>query len=235
MLINDDLSKRTIVHADRMDWVASPIKGVDRRMLFRIGGEKARATSIVRYAPASRFSHHQHIGGEEFLVLDGVFQDESGDFPAGSYVRNPPGSGHAPGSDQGCVIFVKLWQFRAQDQARIAHLPGEGKVLTPRPGATSCQLLFDGKNERVTLEDWQAGADIEITNPDGLEILVLSGTYFDGQDVCARWTWQRLPAGDALKARVGGDGTRVWMKAGALLHDDVCAFEDAGSEKEKRP
>jgi hypothetical protein len=81
MLINEDLTKPVLIHADRIDWVPSPAKGVDRRMLFRIGEEKARATSIVRYASGSRFARHEHTGGEEFLVLDGVFQDESGDFP----------------------------------------------------------------------------------------------------------------------------------------------------------
>src|SRR6516165_7170873 len=62
------------------------------RPVHRIGDEVARATSVVRYAPKSRFSAHIHGGGEEFLVLDGVFQDEHGDFPVGSYIRNPPTS-----------------------------------------------------------------------------------------------------------------------------------------------
>src|SRR6516164_3417206 len=99
MLLNDNLSARTLVHAAGLDWVPSLAKGVERRMLFRIGDEKARATSIVRYAPGSRFARHGHPGGEEFLVLEGMFQDESGYFPVGTYVRNPPGTGHAPSSE----------------------------------------------------------------------------------------------------------------------------------------
>ena len=98
MELNADFSQRAVVHAARLPWVASPMAGVERRMLDRIGAEVARATSIVRYAPQSRFSPHVHGGGEEFLVLDGVFQDEHGDYPAGSYVRNPPTSRHTPGS-----------------------------------------------------------------------------------------------------------------------------------------
>lgn len=233
MLINEDLSKRAVVHADRIEWIPSPIKGVDRRMLFRIGGEKARASSIVRYAAGSRFSHHQHPGGEEFLVLDGVFQDGTGDFPAGSYVRNPPGTGHAPGSDDGCVILVKLWQFKAGDRDRVICRPGEGASVTPRTGATSSRLLFDGKDERVLLEEWQPGAEIAVENPDGLEVLVLAGEITEGGEVHDRWTWLRLPPGQPLRARVGQDGARVWMKEGTLLHDDVCKFEDAESAKEK--
>ena len=137
MLLNEDLSKRTLVNAGSLDWVPSPTQGVDRRMLFRLGAEKARATSIVRYAPGSLFPRHAHSGGEEFLVLDGVFQDETGDFPVGTYVRNPPGSSHAPGSADGCTIFVRLWQFAADDRERVVCRPGEGQVLPRRPGATA--------------------------------------------------------------------------------------------------
>src|SRR5215475_7204554 len=119
MELNADFSQRVAAHAARLPWVASPIAGVDRRMLDRIGEEVARATSIVRYAPASRFSAHTHGGGEEFLVLDGVFQDEHGDYPAGSYVRNPPTSRHTPSSAPGCVLFVKLWQFDPSDRTPV--------------------------------------------------------------------------------------------------------------------
>ena len=106
MEINSDFSKQAIVHSDRLEWLPSPMPGVERRMLDRIGDEVARATSIVRYAPNSKFSAHVHGGGEEFFVLDGVFQDEHGDYPVGSYVRNPPQSSHTPSSDLGCTIFV---------------------------------------------------------------------------------------------------------------------------------
>ena len=97
MDLNADFTKRVVVHAATLDWKPSPMPGVERRMLYRIGEEVARATSIVRYAPESQFSPHVHGGGEEFLVLEGVFQDEHGDFPEGSYVRNPPQSRHTPG------------------------------------------------------------------------------------------------------------------------------------------
>ena len=119
MELNADFSAKALVHSDQVEWLASPMKGVDRRMLDRIGGEVARATSIVRYAPGSHFSPHTHTGGEEFIVLEGVFQDEHGDFPAGTYVRNPPTTSHTPGSEPGCVIFVKLWQFDMDDRTQF--------------------------------------------------------------------------------------------------------------------
>jgi len=122
MRINADFSRRAAVAGGDADWVHSPESGVDRIMLDRVGDEVARATSIVRYAPGSEFPHHAHAKGEEFLVLDGVFSDETGDFPAGSYLRNPPGSGHAPFSERGCTLFVKLHQFQADDLAPVSTL-----------------------------------------------------------------------------------------------------------------
>src|SRR6478735_1617273 len=98
MQLNADFSQRVAVPGAELAWTPSPIAGVERRMLDRIGGEVARATSIVRYEPASSFAAHTHGGGEEFFVRERVFCDEDGDFPAGTYVRNPPTSRHTPGS-----------------------------------------------------------------------------------------------------------------------------------------
>jgi anti-sigma factor ChrR (cupin superfamily) len=224
MLLNADLADRALVHAAKLDWVASPVKGVERRMLFRIGEEKARATSIVRYTPGSHFSRHGHPGGEEFLVLEGTFQDETGDFPAGTYVRNPPGSGHAPGASAGCTIFVKLWQFRKTDREHVVRLPGEGAAACSRPGVSSARILFEAAGERVLLEAWQANAEVELPNPQGLELLVLAGTFMAGPDTLERWSWLRLPPGEALRACAGPQGTHIWCKCAPLLHEDVCAF-----------
>ena len=115
MNINDDFSARIAACAADTTWTPSPLPGVDRRMLDRVGDEVARATSIVRYAPGSHFDRHVHDGGEEILVLEGVFSDESGDYSAGTYLRNPPGSAHAPFSREGCLLFVKLRQFAPGD------------------------------------------------------------------------------------------------------------------------
>ncbi len=224
MRINDDFSRPVIVHASRQDWVPSPAAGVHRRMLFRIGEEKARATSIVRYAPASAFPRHTHTGGEEFVVLDGVFQDEHGDYPAGAYIRNPPGTSHVPGSKNGCTIFVRLWQFRRDDRAQTVRQPGEGEHVPPRPGATAATVLFDDGHEDVRLEDWQAGASVTVENTKGLEFFVLRGGLTTGGEILEPSAWGRLPAGMALQAQASQNGARVWIKRGPLLHEDVCAF-----------
>src|SRR4051794_21301004 len=217
MELNADFSQRVAVHAARLPWVASPIVGVDRRMLDRVGEEVARATSIVRYAPASRFSAHTHGGGEEFLVLDGVFQDEHGDYPAGSYIRNPPTSSHTPGSAEGCTLFVKLWQFDLADRTEVRLVTTE-QVFVPadgRPGV-SVLPLFQDAVEQVHLEQWAPFARVDITVPGGLELLVLSGSFTEHGMLFVEQSWLRLPAGAVFAGAAGPAGCRVWVKSGHL-------------------
>lgn len=224
--LNDDLGAPVIVRAAALDWVQSPASGIERRPLFRIGAEIARATSIVRYAPGSRFPRHTHPGGEEFLVLQGTFQDETGEYPAGTYVRNPPGSAHSPGSDAGCILFVKLWQFRKDDRERVLRLPGEGEPAAARSGVLYSLVMFHSAYERVMMEEWRAGARVELPNSEGLELLVLEGGFVAGAERLEPLSWLRLPPGHALDARVDARGARVWYKLAPLLHNSVCTFED---------
>jgi quercetin dioxygenase-like cupin family protein len=221
MRINTDLTTPVTVHAGALDWVASPAAGVDRKMLYRRGDEVARATSLVRYAPGSAFPAHVHSGGEEILVLDGTFQDEHGDYPAGSYFRNPPGTSHSPAAADGCTIFVRLWQYREGDAVQIVRRPGEGDPTPLRPGATFARILFDDGAERVTLEDWAPGALVSVPNPSGLELLVISGGLVTAGETLVSQSWRRLPAGQSLEAALGAEGARVWIKDAPLQHADV--------------
>jgi anti-sigma factor ChrR (cupin superfamily) len=213
MQLNADFTQRAVVHAATLDWTPSPIAGVERRMLDRIGGEVARATSIVRYAPHSRFSRHTHEGGEEFFVLEGVFQDEHGDYPAGSYVRNPPTSAHTPGSEPGCTIFVKLRQFAATDrtQVRIDTTQCAYQRDSSRAGV-EVMPLFKDEHEVVVLERWRAGTHVSLQSTAGLELVVLDGSFTDGSDHFLYQSWLRLPPGSAVRAEVGSQGCRVWIK-----------------------
>lgn len=217
MELNADFSQRAAVHAASLPWVPSPIAGVDRRMLDRIGDEVARATSIVRYAPDSHFSPHTHGGGEEFLVLNGVFQDEHGDYPAGSYIRNPPTSRHTPGSAPGCVIFVKLWQFDLADRTEV-RIDSNTRSFTPAPGRAGVEVLplFQDVREDVRLERWAANAAINLDLPGGIEILVLEGGFQEGGEKFTSQSWLRLPARSRLEAKAGTSGARVWIKSGHL-------------------
>lgn len=219
MELNADFSKRVMVHSDEVEWLASPMAGVDRRMLDRIGDEVARATTIVRYAPGSHFSPHVHSGGEEFIVLDGVFQDEHGDFPVGSYIRNPPTSSHTPGSELGCVIFVKLSQFDADDRTPVKIDTNKmGSVRDAARKGLSVMPLFEDARETVQIETWDPGAQITLDVPDGAEILVLEGDFTEGDDVLRKHSWLRLPRGGKLTAIAGSDGAKVWVKTRHLRY-----------------
>jgi hypothetical protein len=219
MKLNADFTKRAVVHAATLDWKASPMPGVERRMLDRIGDEVARATSIVRYAPGSHFSPHVHGGGEEFLVLEGVFQDEHGDFPPGSYVRNPPESRHTPGSTLGCTMFVKLWQFDLADRTHVSVETNKMALLDVkgRDGVRVLPLFRDAR-EGVRLEQWAPGTAIEVDPDGGLEVFVLKGGFSEGGETYGAQSWLRLPIGAHFSARVASDGCRVWIKEGHLRH-----------------
>ena len=213
MALNADFSKRIVLHADEIEWQASPMAGVHRRMLDRIGEEVARATTIVRYAQNSHFSAHTHDGGEEFIVLEGVFQDEHGDYPVGSYVRNPPTSAHTPGSEMGCVIFVKLWQFDADDRTHVKiDMNKMGSVAAADRAGVQVMPLFEDKRETVQLETWEDGAEIAIDLPYGGEFLVLEGGFVTGSDKMRQHSWLRMPIGSSLEAVAVANGAKVWVK-----------------------
>lgn len=217
MELNADFSQRAVVHAAALPWVASPMAGVERRMLDRIGDEVARATSIVRYAPQSHFSPHIHGGGEEFLVLEGVFQDEHGDFPAGSYIRNPPTSSHTPGSEPGCVILVKLWQFDPADRTHLrVETAGRAFAAAAHRRGVDLLPLFADTREDVRLERWAPDTTIELDLPGGGEFFVLEGSFAEGGEDFRSQSWLRLPVQARLRAVAGPQGCRLWVKTGHL-------------------
>ncbi len=214
--VNADLTARAVVDSNELEWLASPEEGVERRPLERDGGEVARATSIVRYAADSSFSEHTHGGGEEFFVLSGTFCDETGEFPAGSYVRNPPGSSHKPFSREGCTILVKLRQMRDDDRERVVV---DTNKADWQPGATPAHhvvLLFAGPDEQVSLERLDAGGTM--TTPEtegGEEIFVLAGSFRDEHGTYAKGTWIRNPPGTHQSIE-SPEGCLLWIKRGHL-------------------
>ena len=217
MQLNTDLNRRVVVATDALPWIPSPVDGVERRMLERDGDEVARATSLVRYAPGSRISAHQHAGGEEFLVLDGTFSDADGDYPAGTYVRNPVGSGHTPHTDNGTVILVKLWWMHPADR-QFVRIDTTGKDLwraAADPGVTILALHAFGA-ETVALYRFASGAAIEARDlPGGEEIFVVEGAVSDSCGTYEKGTWIRTPIGAAPALR-SATGARLFVKRGHL-------------------
>lgn len=214
MELNADFSKRVVVKASAEPWQSSPMPGVERRMLDRIGGEVARATTIVRFEPGSAFSAHTHTGGEEFVVLEGVFQDEHGDFPAGTYVRNPPTSRHTPGSKEGCTIFVKLWQFDPEDRTQFRK--DMAATLEVKTDGIARTTLHQDDRELVQYLELDPDAVLRVGAKGGIEVLVLEGELAEGSDVLSAQGWLRLPEGAKLSAQAGPGGAKIWMKTGHL-------------------
>lgn len=220
MKIAADFNQREVVHSAEMPWVDSPMAGVSRRPLDRVGAEVARATSVVKYAPGSQFSAHLHAGGEEFVVLEGVFQDEHGDYPAGSYVRNPPQSSHTPGSEKGCVILVKLWQFQPEDrtpvQVNINNLVG---ITDPNNIGVTTISLYQDQFEQVSVLAIQPHTQLQLTPHGGAELFVLQGQVKEQQDTLHKDSWLRAPIGCPLSLKTDEYGAKIWLKTGHL--DDV--------------
>jgi hypothetical protein len=150
-------------------------------------------------------------------VLEGVFQDEHGDYPAGWYVRNPPTSSHTPGSESGCIIFVKLWQFAPDDRAHVRMDTTKMPFLPANERAgVEVMPLFRDSSEDVRLERWAPNAEIVLDVHGGMEILGLDGDFAVEGERCVPESWIRLPPGSMLRANVGRTGCKVWIKSGHL-------------------
>lgn len=192
-MLNMDFSQKVVIHTTDQEWLPSPAGGVLRKPLAREEAERGHATSIVRYEPGAGFKRHEHPLGEEIFVLDGVFSDETGDYGKGTYLRNPPGSGHAPFSKEGCVLFVKLHQFDERDTAIIRINTHKADWL-PGHGGLKVMPLHEFEHEHVALVKWPAGEKFQPHRHfGGEEILVLSGEFCDENGRYPEGTWIRSP------------------------------------------
>lgn len=216
--VNADLTQRLVIKTGAMPWEPSPSGTVWRKPLYRQGGEFGPVTSLVRYAPGGSFPKHAHPEGEEILVLEGVFSDDQGDYPAGTFLMNPHGSRHAPRSAPGCTLFVRLRQYPGEDRPRLVEdtqdpagwYRGLVEGLRVRPLYSQA-----GYPENVALVRWAPGARFQRhSHWGGEEILVLEGEFADEQGRYPEGTWLRSPhlsqhtpfseVGCLIYVRVGG-------------------------------
>lgn len=192
-MLNMDFSKPVAINTQDLEWQPSPKAGVWRKPLAREEAERGHATSIVRYDAGAKFSRHEHPQGEEILVLEGTFSDETGDYPAGSYFRNPEGSSHAPFSKDGCVILVKLHQFQDDDRQQVFIDTASGNWL-PGQGGLKVLPLHSHHGESTALVKWPAGERfVSHVHPGGEEIYVISGEFIDDYGRYPAGTWIRSP------------------------------------------
>lgn len=216
MLINADFSQNVVVAPDDHHWISSPQAGVERVILDRIGAEKARATSLVRYAPGSDFPEHSHPSGEEILVLSGVFSENGIDYPAGCYLRSPDGSSHQPSSREGATLFVKLRQMSADDHAWVRTNTHDRTLWQGEPRRQFCPL-YSSQSETVLLQKLADGEPlVQDHAASGAEVLILSGELTSAATRYPTGSWLRF-APDAYPAlHASAADTLVYMKTGHL-------------------
>ena len=217
MHIHSDYSQRVVIHQDSLSWVPSPVPGIERRMLDRAGDEVARATTIVRYLPESHFTEHQHALGEEILVLDGQFSDEHGDYPAGTYIKNPAGTSHAPFTKTGCLLLVKLRHLHPDDQQACVI---QTRTATWYPGLVpglSVLPLSEFGTTHTAMVRW---APKTYFNPHrhygGEEIFVVDGVFEDEHGRYPAGSWLRSPHLSVHKP-YSVEGCTIFVKTGHLL------------------
>ncbi len=195
-MLNSDMSEPVVVHTANMPWQDSPGARVKRKRLHLVGEpESGQVTSLVTYLPQAKFPTHAHPEGEEILVLEGVFSDESGDYPAGTHLLNPEGFAHAPFSTPGCLLFVKLRQYpgrqHQQQKDRRGCLFSNGKETTH---------LLDIEEERT------------FACPDGAEVLVITGGCRANDHNLTPHDWARWPAGTTLKIIPDAGPATIYLK-----------------------
>lgn len=216
MNLHADYSDRVVLNHHELPWVTSPEPGVERRMLDRIGDEVAKATSVVRYQPGAAFASHTHELGEEILVLEGIFSDETGDYPAGTYIMNPPGSAHAPFSKEGCTLFVKL-RHLGPDQVRreVVDTNTAQWLQGMVPGLNVMPLMQQGTGS--TLVRW---APQTFFSPHrhfgGEEIFVVKGVFEDEHGIYPEGSWIRSPH-MSLHQPFSREGCTIFVKTGHLM------------------
>ena len=212
-----DLHRRVRVDTTLLPWEASPSGTVWRQPLYRVGGEHGPVTSLVRYAPGGAFRPHAHPEGEEILVLDGVFADEHGDYPAGTYLLNPDGSRHAPRSDGGCLLFVRLRQYPGAERPRIVLDTTAGPWAPgPTPGIAAPAPVRPSRPSRTgAAGTLGAGRGASAAHPDGEELFILAGTVRDEEGVAGPGGWLRYPPGDSGALR-SATGCRLYVRVGGL-------------------
>ena len=216
--LNMDFQKPVSVLRANYEWIPSPADGVSRVPLERLSAESGHKTSFVKFAPDSYFPAHAHPLGEEVYVLEGVFSDQFGDYPAGTYVRNPPGSEHRPFTKQGCTLFVKLDQFNPDDTEKIVLRP-QDQQWRPGIGSLKVSALHNFGTESTALVFWPAN---EVFQPHvhwgGEEIVVIKGAFIDEFGEYPAGSWIRSPHMSEHFPRVEEE-TLIMVKVGHLTRE----------------
>jgi len=219
--LNGDLSVRVFVDTQKMEWSPSPGDQVHRKRVHRVGpAESGQVTSVVRYEAGAEFPQHDHPGGEEILVLEGVFSDEHGDWPEGTYLLNPEGFSHRPFSRKGCTLFVKLRQFPGTDREHIAVQALDQNWTASVRKIASWKKLYaqEPYTDFMRLEAWDSPAELgQLNFPQGAELFVLKGQFTDELGTYGKYSWLRIPPGGSITP-TSNDYCELYIKEGGYSY-----------------
>lgn len=212
-----------IINTNECSWTLTQQNGILRKKLERELDETGHATSIVQYEPGASFQYHSHPNGEEILVLDGIFSDQLGDYQKGTYIRNPPGSMHAPFSKYGCTLFVKLNQFLPGDTSSKC-INTSNTIWLSGHGNLQVMPLHTFEDEHVALVKWPAHEEFQPHKHfGGEEIYVISGELIDEYGRYPAGTWLRNPHMSAHNP-FAEQVTIIFVKVGHLHNNDIKNF-----------
>lgn len=219
--LHGDLAERVVVDTQAMAWTPSPGGHVSRKRMHRVGpAESGQVTSVVRYDAGATFPVHDHPDGEEILVLEGVFSDEHGDWPAGTYLLNPEGFRHAPFSREGCTLFVKLRQFPGRDRQHVAIQTAELQWRHSVRKNASWKKLYaqEPYTDFMRLEAWDCPEELgQVNFPRGAELFVLKGSFADRLGSYGQYTWLRIPVGGSINP-TSSDYCELYIKEGGFTY-----------------
>ena len=209
--INADFSRFSVAHIDSMKWVQSPAAGVWRKRVYMDGPvEGGKVTSLVRYDAGARFPEHGHPGGEEILVLEGIFSDQHGHFGKGWHLLNPSDSRHESYSENGCLVLVKLRQYSGKDT--IHQDTGNLDWKHGETNGVSSKLLYENRVPEMSIRlvriEKTVAAPFQAFSG-GQEIYVVDGSFEDEFGVHRSGSWLRYPP---------DGGHRLTSQSGCMLY-----------------
>ena len=216
--LNQDFTKRVVINTQNEIWHTSPSSGVERLYLERDNlGEYAKASSIVKFRPGSKFDNHTHDNGEEIFVLEGTFSDQHGDYPRGTYLRNPHNSDHIPFSKDGCKILVKLRQFQNGDTVSIVKDTLKSVWLQGLVPGLKVMPLHTFQTEHSAMVKWEPNTQFNAHKHwGGEEIYVVEGVFYDQFGSYPKGTWIRSPHLSEHRPFTKNEGALIFVKTGHL-------------------
>jgi len=213
--LNMDFSQGACLRPDDLEWLSGSIDGASYAYLERDNGGSSHASYFLRLTAGASFSLQSNVRGVELFVLEGTFSDTAGDYPAGTYIRNPLGIIDNFLTQEGCKLFIKLDQFSKEDIAHVVTRP-QDRQWQNGIGSLKVLGLHAHNTESSALVAWPKNEVFQSHNHmGGEEIVVISGRFIDEHGEYPAGTWIRSPHMSKHFPRVEEE-TLIYVKVGHL-------------------